>query len=157
MPAISRELNKAYDEARASHKPRLPKLSPLDIDIVAGLEKNGVYITSLDKLGLPGTDALWASATGIANAYSLRARSGEFAGDYTVQVGARDLMRHPHIVRWALNDRILDIVETYLGLPVAYDTMNFFYTMADGRQVGGTQMASRRRGSADGQDDRLPA
>ncbi|MGY8636121.1 hypothetical protein RAD15_26980 [Bradyrhizobium sp. 14AA] len=135
MPAISRELNKAYEKARASHKPRLPKLSPLDMDVVAGLEKNGVYITTLDKLDLPGTDALWASATGIANVYSLRAETGEFAGQYTVQVGAEDLMHHPHIVRWPLDDRILDIVETYLGLPAAYDTLNFFYTVADGRQV----------------------
>ena len=149
MPAISRELTKAYEKARASHRQHLPKLSPLDMDVVAGLEKNGVYITSLDELDLPGTDALWASATGIANAYSLRAKTGEFAGEYTVQVGAEDLMRHPHIVRWALNDRILNIVETYLGLPAAYDTMNFFYTLADGRQV------AARRWHRDVEDRRM--
>jgi hypothetical protein len=58
-------------------------------------------------------------------------------------------MRHPHIVRWALNDRILDIVETYLGLPAAYDTMNFFYTQADGRQV------AARRWHRDVEDRRM--
>lgn len=135
MPAISRKLDQAYEKARAAHRPRLPKLSSLDMKIVAGLEENGVHITSLEKLDLVGTEALWASATEIANAYSLRARKGEFAGEYTVQVGAEDLMRHPHIVRWPLNDRILNIVETYLGLPAGYDTLNFFYTVADGRQV----------------------
>jgi len=135
MPAISRQLNKAYDEARAAHRPRLPRLSRLDMSIVAGLETRGVHITSLAELDLPGTDALWSSATDVADTYSLRAKKGEFAGDYTVQVGAGDMMRHPQIVRWSLNDRILDIVETYLGLPAAYDTLNFFYTVADGRQV----------------------
>src|SRR5207245_870248 len=125
MPAISRKLDKAYEKSRASHRPRLPKLSSLDAEIrlpklssldaeiVAGLEKNGVHITSLEKLDLPGTDALWRSATDIADAYSLRSKKGAFSGEYTVQVGAEDMMRHPHIVRWPLNDRILDIVETY--------------------------------------------
>ncbi|WP_145927359.1 hypothetical protein [Bradyrhizobium neotropicale] len=149
MPSVSRRLNGTYERARASHKPRLPKLSSLDMDIVAGLEKNGVYITSLDELDLPGTTALWTSATEIANTYSLRARNGEFADDYTVQVGAEEMMRHPHIVRWPLNDRILDIVETYLGLPAAYDTLNFFYTVADGRQV------AARRWHRDVEDRRM--
>jgi hypothetical protein len=149
MPPISRELNKAYERARASHRPRLPKLTSPDMEIVAGLEKNGVHITSLEKLDLPGTDALWTSATGIANTYSIRARRGEFAGQYTVQVGAEDMMRHPHIVRWPLNDRVLDIVETYLGLPAACDTLNFFYTVADGRQV------AARRWHRDVEDRRM--
>jgi len=135
MPAIGRQLNKAYDKARADHKPRLPRLSQFDMDIVAGLETRGVYITSLAELDLPGTEALWTAATDVAHAYSLRAKTGEFAGEYTVQIGAEDMMRHPHIVRWSLNDRILDIAETYLGLPPACDTLNFFYTVADGRQV----------------------
>lgn len=135
MPSVSRNLGRTYEKARASHRPRLPRLSPSDMAIVAGLERNGVHITSLDALGLPGTEALWASATEIATSYSHRAASGEFAGEYTVQVGADDMMRHPHIVRWPLHDRILDIVETYLGLPAAYGTLNFFYTLADGRQV----------------------
>jgi hypothetical protein len=149
MPAISRQLNRAYEKALISHRPRLPQLSPLDMDIVAGLEKNGVYITSLDRLSLPGTDTLWTSATDIASAYSLRAKRGEFAGEYTVQVGAEDMMRHPHIVRWPLHDRILDIVETYLGLPAACDTLNFFYTLADGRQV------AARRWHRDVEDRRM--
>lgn len=149
MPAISRELNKAYEKARTSHRPRLPKLTSLEMEIVAGLEKNGVHITSLEKLDLPGTDALWRSATDIADAYSLRSKRGEFAGEYTVQVGAEDMMRHPHIVRWPLNDRILNIVETYLGLPAGYDTLNFFYTLADGRQV------AARRWHRDVEDRRM--
>ena len=149
MPAISRTLNKAYEKARASHRPRLPRLSSRDMDIVAGLEKNGVYITSLAALDLPGTDTLWTSATDIADAYSVRANAGEFASQYTVQVGAEEMMRHPHIVHWPLNDRILDIVETYLGLPAACDTLNFFYTLADGRQV------AARRWHRDVEDRRM--
>ncbi|MDN4983161.1 hypothetical protein KUL72_24685 [Bradyrhizobium arachidis] len=149
MPAISRKLNESYEKARASHRPRLPQLSPFDKDIVAGLERNGVYVTSLDRLDLPGTGALWRSATGIASAYSLRAGQGEFAGEYTVQVGAEEMMHHPHIVRWPLDDRILDIVETYLGLPAACDTLNFFHTLADGRQV------AARRWHRDVEDRRM--
>lgn len=64
MPAVSRRLNKAYEKARASHRPRLPRLTSRDMDIVAGLENDGVSITSLAALDMPGTDTLWTSATG---------------------------------------------------------------------------------------------
>jgi hypothetical protein len=98
-----------------------------------------------------GTDALWRSATDIADAYSLRSKKGEFSGEYTVQVGAEDMMRHPHIVRWPLNDRILDIVETYLGLPEISSIP--WPTAGRWRPANGIG----RRGSEDGQGDRLPA
>ncbi|TQX85339.1 MULTISPECIES: hypothetical protein [unclassified Rhizobium] len=135
MPAINSRLTRAYEAAQIRYRPSIPKLSSPDMDIVIGLEQNGVYITSLEKLNLPGTDILWNSATGIAEQYSARASKGEFADEYTVQVSAEHMMRHPEIVRFPLNDRILNVVETYLGLPAAYDTLNFFYTVADGRQV----------------------
>jgi hypothetical protein len=134
-PAIDRRLTEQYERARTKHRRQLPPLSPPDAAIVAGLEEKGVHITSLEALGLPGTEAMWQAASKIAAVYGARAARGEFAGQYTVQVGAEDLMRHPDILRWPLADRILDIVEAYLGLPAAYDMLNFFYTVADGRQV----------------------
>jgi len=50
--------------------------------------------------------------------------------------GADDIARHPAIFAWGLQQRLLDIVEHYLELPVAYDGLNLFYTIADGRQIG---------------------
>mgnify|MGYP000099513185 CR=1 FL=1 len=35
-----------------------------------------------------------------------------------------------------MQPRLIAIVEHYLGLPVAYDGLNLFYTIADGRQIG---------------------
>ena len=45
-------------------------------------------------------------------------------------------MAHPAIYRWGLQDRLLNIAENYLGVPVAYDGVNIFFTKADGRETG---------------------
>lgn len=148
-PAIDRRLSEQYERARADHRHQLPVLLPADAAIVAGLKEKGVHITSLDALGLPGTEAMWQPARKIAAAYGERSARGEFATQYTVQVGADNLMRHPDILRWPLADRILDIVEAYLGLPAGYDLLNFFYTVADGRQV------AARRWHRDVEDRRM--
>jgi len=134
-PMLEKRLTEAYERARTLHKPKLQPLSPADTAIVAGLERNGVHITTLDALAMPGTEAMWEPAVALASTFAGCAARGEYARQYMVQAGADDLMRHPEIVRWGLNERILNIVEAYLGLPASYDALNMFYTVADGAQV----------------------
>jgi hypothetical protein len=43
---------------------------------------------------------------------------------------------HPTIFRWGLATRLLQIVECYLGLPVGYDGLSYYYSVADGREAG---------------------
>jgi hypothetical protein len=135
MPTIERRLTEIYEQARMCYRSKLPELSDADAAIVAALEEKGVCITSLEALGLPDVETMWEPASQLAAHYQMRSARGDFADKYTVQVSAEELMQNPGIVRWPLTDRILNIVETYLGLPASYDTLNFFYTVADGRQV----------------------
>ena len=136
IPLFANKLSSSYEREISRHKPRLPKLSETDAEIVAGLEQDGVYMTSLEALALPDTDQMLSSALKLMEAYAGRSAKGEFRSQYTIQASAAEVMRHPQIFWWGLNQRLLRIVEAYLGLPVGYDGMNFFYTVADGRQVG---------------------
>ena len=126
----------AYEQAKSRYKAKLPKLPALDSEIVAGLERDGVFITSLDALGLPGSDEMFASGRKLADVYGERSARGGLRNQYTVQADADEVMRHSAIFRWGLNERLLRIAESYLGLPVGYDGINIFYTVADGRQSG---------------------
>jgi hypothetical protein len=58
-------------------------------------------------------------------------------------------MAYPQIYRWGLHDRLLDIAENYLGVPIGYDGINIFFTMPDGRETGA------RLWHRDGEDRRM--
>ena len=59
------------------------------------------------------------------------------AGDpYLIQASRQELLGRPEIYFFGLSEKILKIVEGYLGLPVAFGGFNFFYTWADGREKG---------------------
>jgi hypothetical protein len=44
-------------------------------------------------------------------------------------------MAHPTIFRWGLAELILQIVECYVGLPVGYDGLSYYYSVADGQEA----------------------
>ena len=95
----------------------------------------GVCVTSLDALGLEGSQAMLTAAAELDFKYRRMRRGGELDGTDGFQADAADILARRAIFDWGLNDRLLDIVEAYLGQPVAYDGLNLFYTKADGREV----------------------
>jgi hypothetical protein len=54
----------------------------------------------------------------------------------TLTAKGDDLMRWSGVMRWALDDRLLDIVEAYLGKEAAYDGALLYQSKADGRENG---------------------
>jgi hypothetical protein len=135
-PTIEAKLRTSYDRARIDHLSSLPKLCDQDAEIVERLNSDGVCVTTLSSLGLPLNSEMFASARLIAQTYEQRVRQKVYDGWETITAAPDEIMSNPAIFLWGLNQRLLNIVETYLGLPVAYDGMNMFYTIADGRQIG---------------------
>ena len=136
IPAVANRLSEVYERSRERHKANLPELSGMDSEIVAGLERCGVYMTSLDALNLAGSSKMFASGRKLHDVYAERSASGSLRKYYTIQATAEEVMHYPEIYRWGLHERLLRIAECYLGLPVGYDGLNIFYTVADGRQSG---------------------
>jgi len=136
IPFVERLLRARYERAIAAHRESVKALSAADAAIVAALKRDGVCLTSLVALSIPGTDEMFASDCEVGNRCASDKQSGAYQGWETVMASAAEIVSHPAIFTWGLQQRLLDIVEAYLELPVAYDGLNFFYTIADGQQVG---------------------
>jgi hypothetical protein len=125
-----------YQKFLDRHKEHLPKLDASELAIVEQFEQDGVYITSLDALAIPDSQQLLEAAQPITNELAQLSRAPSHAGKHTLMATANQLTEHPEILYWGLSERILKIVECYLGLPVGYGGLSFYYSVADGRDAG---------------------
>jgi hypothetical protein len=125
-----------YRQQLKQYKKQLPQLDFTEQAIVEKLKHEGVCVTSLDALDIPNSSVLLDSAQQITAELFQQSRSPSSSRKHTLMASANQLMAHPEIFLWGLSERILKMVEAYLGLPVAYDGPSFYYSMADGKEVG---------------------
>ncbi len=118
-----------------NHQSDLP-LASLDRAIATGLTQRGLYVTSLEALGLPDTDRFLKEAAQLTEELRDRSQEQIHARTHTLTATAEQLMTYPAIFQWGISTRLLAIVEQYLGLPVAYDGLSFYYSVADGQIAG---------------------
>lgn len=140
-PPVATRMDASHERAKRAYERHLPCLSNSDARIVEDLKKSGFSMTSLEAMGLEGVDAM------LADAYALVARHTPLTRSF--QADGRDIVAHDKIIRWGLTDRLLDIAENYLGMPVGYDGINVFFTKADGTEAGA------RRWHRDAEDRRM--
>jgi hypothetical protein len=135
IPFIRTSLDEHRARAVLDHASRLPALPALDTAIIGQLERNGAAITSLEALGVPGTGKMFEAAKILSGTLAERCNAHVRANSAFLEATAADLMHHPEIYRWGVNDRVLGIVETYLGLPVGYDGLTYYYNPANGQEL----------------------
>lgn len=129
------ELSRRRDDILRRCAPVLP-LCPAEAAVVAGIERHGVFATSLSALRLEvvrGDDILiqgQQAARLLEDCTAFDRRSGMIVSR------AADLMRYPPIYQWGLAPALLRIAESYLRMPAAFDGPLIFRTLADGREVG---------------------
>ncbi|PNU04337.1 hypothetical protein [Novosphingobium guangzhouense] len=128
-------LGKRHEAALQRHAPDLPDLDPLGNHIVETLNSKGVCITNLDDLRIPGAHDVVESAWRLSSDFAPQARTLAKGGQQFIIVPPAEIVRHPQIFRLGLHERLLDIVESYLGLPAAYDGAAINYTVADGLEI----------------------
>lgn len=134
VPQVSSEL--AYRVDLVKHTRNLPELSSVDLAGVEALRSEGNFITSLDTLALPSTPQLLEAAQTLLPQIPTIPHKKETA--YARATSAQ-IMGYPDIFCWGLEERLLNIVETYIGLPVAYHGVSFRRDLADGNQIGTRQ------------------
>ena len=125
-----------YQKQLKQHKEYLPRLEVSELAIVEQMEEEGVCITSLEELGIPDSQQLLEAAQYITNELVQLSSCPSHKGKHTLMATAHQLLMHPEVLTWGLSERILKIVECYLGLPVAYGGLSFYYSVANGRDVG---------------------
>ncbi len=112
---------------RKKYRDRLPQLSPEDARIVSTLEQEGVYVTSLPELTLPHTKRLLKEMMVLhPHLYTLSNLKNWREGI----PGLRKFL-HTEILLWGLEERLLNIVENYIGLPLLFHGVDLRRDSAD--------------------------
>jgi hypothetical protein len=139
--AVQAKSELLYRANLAKHSRRLPELSPSDRLIVATLKKEGVFVTTLDQLALPSTPQMVQAVQGLLptmpNALADRKTVKMSAMSHAVNVSTRQVtVKYPELFLWGLEERLLNIMENYIGLPVAYLGASIRRDLDTEKQVG---------------------
>jgi hypothetical protein len=116
----------------AAHASHLPSLSEADRSIVQSLYDEGVYITSLEALGMEANTELLEAASRVVP--TLDEKPGISGID--IHAKTSDLVSQPDLYRWGLQERLLDIVDCYLGLPAVFNDIHCRRDFANGVKAG---------------------
>ena len=127
-------LRRAYERRAKRHSPNLPLLSAEAQAVLDAVETAGVHTGSVASLNVPGTEELLQSASALLPA--LAQSPATRPGGFMVQTDQAYFKEFPQLFLWGLNEKVLDLVENYLGVPVGFDGVNINRSIANGMQHG---------------------
>ncbi|MBH8573532.1 2OG-Fe(II) oxygenase [Nostocaceae cyanobacterium CENA369] len=134
IPFIRYQADLAYQTALEKHISQLPAISTSDFDLIEKIKHEGVVITSLEDLKIPSTPKLLQAAENLIP--KILSSIAAQKNDFTIHASAQQIMEYPEIFLWGLEQRLLNIVENYLGLPVAYHGAYFRRDIANQVEQG---------------------
>jgi CheY-like chemotaxis protein len=142
LPSIS---NYERSLKREKYAKRLPLLSTTDTKIVQTLDCEGVYLTSLAQLQLPHTKRLVRDLKNLQpQLYTFQNQQGWRAG-----IPALRKFAHLEIMFWGLGERLLNIIENYIGLPLLFHGVDLR------RDIGDAPITDARQWHLDIDDERM--
>jgi hypothetical protein len=129
-----------YQKAISAHNvlfsSGLPTLEETEKEIVDALENNGIFMTSLEALNLPGTECFLESAIELGRKLENRASLPALLNHHEVHATLDEFMEYPELFYWGLHQELLKIVDRYLNLSVGYDGASCVMSVANGREIG---------------------
>ena len=135
FPPVSKLVQNAHELKVRAHRDSLPPLTSDDLALVDLLEKEAVATTSLDALGV--SDA--APARKAMERLADRLAATNPRGESAIRPKHEELLEEPALWQIGLDNRLLDIAENYIGLPVRYFGAAMYREVADGRVEGTRQ------------------
>lgn len=145
LPALRGLADRSFEKRRNLHVGDLPALQDNHRQLVADIEDSGVGVTSLDALEIPGVDTVKTVLDQMVAGLSTRP-----AVSSTVRPSREELLADPTVWRLGLDERLLDLVENYLGMPARYYGADVRREVADGCPPHGL-----RRWHRDNEDHRM--
>ncbi|MDZ7961416.1 MAG: phytanoyl-CoA dioxygenase [Aulosira sp. DedQUE10] len=112
--ALKYELSYRVKKWRYLHN--LPAIKEQDRIIVESLQRDGIYITSLAELGLTSTTQMLNAAYSLLPSIGTPNYSDSSHNPPAIYI-VTDL---PEIFDWGGEQRLQNIIENYIGLPIAY-------------------------------------
>ena len=106
----------AYRLALKKYAKSLPVLSPADRLIVDRLQQEGVYVTSLEQLGFASTPQLLEACSQVLACTNPEGDRGVAKSPLHIYT----LSELADFSLWGNEQRLLDIVQNYIGLPIKF-------------------------------------
>ncbi|MBD2414533.1 phytanoyl-CoA dioxygenase [Nostoc calcicola FACHB-389] len=123
VPLLSNKADLIYQAAVDKHTDYLPIISSADMTLVETLKDEGVVVTSLAELSIPSTPEMFQVAQSLMPKIP-RSISGN-KNEFMIHATFEQMMEYPQIFFWGIQQRLLNIIENFLGLPVAYHYPSF--------------------------------
>ncbi|MEH1806417.1 phytanoyl-CoA dioxygenase [Nostoc sp.] len=105
-----------YYVARWKHSRNLPALEGRDRNILKALKKDGVYVTTLADLGLNSSSELLKAA--YQQLSQMENPNNDHLEEKLPQIYT--VTGLPEFYAWAMEKRLLNLIENYIGLPIAF-------------------------------------
>lgn len=125
-----------YQKSLKEHESKLPNLDAMDSMIVDEFMRTGICVTSVESLAIPITPEFFEAAKKMSATLAELSSFPANKGNHQILATSAQLMRYVELFHWGLDERLLKLVERYLGLPVAYDGLSFVLSIADGSETG---------------------
>ena len=136
IPALQTIKDRAYHKALENHAGLLPNLDSQGASIVEKLRQEGTCIIPIEELGLSSTDTMMSTAYSLADKLKLAFNQESQSNGCEIGSSPEDLREFPEILLWALEPKLLDIIENYIALPILYQGFAMRKSVADGRYSG---------------------
>ncbi len=137
LPLLQTIQEQAYQNALKTYAQFLPELDDQGLSIVKTLREEGSCMIHLEDLALPSTEEMMRTALSLAN--NLQNPLSNAHSSNSCEVGSskeEDLREFLEILFWALEPKLLDIIENYVGLPILYQFFAMRRSIADGKPSG---------------------
>ncbi|MDM9585534.1 phytanoyl-CoA dioxygenase [Nostoc sp. GT001] len=105
-----------YYVARWKHSRNLPALEGCDRNILKTLKKDGVYVTTLADLGFNSSSELLKAA--YQQLSQMENPNNDHLDEKLPQICT--VTGLPEFYAWAMEKRLLNLIENYIGLPIAF-------------------------------------
>lgn len=104
-----------YLKKKERHRPNLPPILKRDEPIVDALNREAIYLTTLDTLAIPGTSAMMSKAREL-----LQDAIAGNSHTHQITVPSNTINQYPEILLWGAYEPLLNLIENYIELPIYY-------------------------------------
>jgi hypothetical protein len=124
----------AYQAEVEKYSPHLVTIPKNDLEIVEKINQEGVFITSLADLGIASTPKFMQAAQELIT--KIPKPTSEDNHKFVIHASPQQILAYPIIFWWGLEQRLLNIIENFFGLPVSYHGVYFRRDIANQLEKG---------------------
>lgn len=133
LPFLCTQAELNYRKAQKKHFESLPVISDYEQDLIDQLRTEGIAMTSLERLSIPSTELMLQAAKTLMP--KIPQSISDNKNEFVVHATPQQILEHQEIFLWGLEQRLVNIIENYIGLPVAYHGAYFRRDIANKIQL----------------------